>query len=101
MDNTKLIKRYMHSRCGCKVGMNAEDIFQLNSTVYKYAKQKHPRHKKVRPSQKHQLIHANKKCDIWWRPKPKQFASNNVRSITYKLQRVQSLTLDVQQFEHN
>ena len=29
------------------------------------------------------------------------FASNNVRSITYKFQKVQSLTVDVQQFERN
>ena len=35
------------------------------------------------------------------RPRPKLFASNNVISITYKFQKVQSLTLDVQQFEHN
>ena len=27
--------------------------------------------------------------------------SNNVRSITYKFQKIQSLTLDVPQFEHN
>ena len=49
------------------------------------------------------FIQATKKCDIWWRPRPKLFASNNVRSITYiyKFQKVQSLTLDVQQFEHN
>ena len=29
------------------------------------------------------------------------FVSNNVRSITYKFQKIQSLTLDVLQFEHN
>ena len=29
------------------------------------------------------------------------FGSNNVRSITYKFQKIQSLTLDVLQFEHN
>ena len=29
------------------------------------------------------------------------FASNNIQSITYKFQKVQSLTLDMQQFEHN
>ena len=28
------------------------------------------------------------------------FASNNVISITYKFEKVQSLTLDVQQFDH-
>ena len=33
--------------------------------------------------------------------RPKLFISNNVKSITYKFQKVQSLTLDVQQFEHN
>ena len=38
---------------------------------------------------------------IWLRPRPKLFASNNVKSITYKFQKVQSFTLDVQQFEHN
>ena len=30
----------------------------------------------------------------------KQQATDNVRSITYKIQKVQSFTLDVQQFEH-
>ena len=29
------------------------------------------------------------------------FASNNVQSIKYKFHKVESLTLDVQQFEHN
>ena len=29
------------------------------------------------------------------------FVSNNVRSIAYKFQKIQSLTLDVLQFEHN
>ena len=29
------------------------------------------------------------------------FVSNNVRSITYKFQKIQSLTLDVLKFEHN
>ena len=63
--------------------------------------------KKARPSRKHHAVssdlamHSTKKCDIWWRPSPKQFASNNVRSITYKFQKVQSLILDVQQFEQN
>ena len=68
-----------------------------------------PGAKKARPSRKHQLvliifIHATKKSDIWWRPRPKLFASNNVRSIShiyFKLQKVQSLILAVQQFEHN
>ena len=63
--------------------------------------------KKARPSQKHHAdssdlaMHSTKKFDIWWRPRPKQIASNNVRSITYKFQKVQSLIFDVQQFEHN
>ena len=47
------------------------------------------------------IVDATKKCDIWLRPRPKVFATNNVRSITYKFQKVRSFTLDVQQFEHN
>ena len=63
--------------------------------------------KKARPSRKHQLafIHTY----IWlkslisgWGQGPTElFVSNNVRSITYKFQKIQSLTLDVLQFEHN
>ena len=55
--------------------------------------------KKARPIRKHQLaiiiIHLTKMCDmtdIWWRQRPGQFESSNVRSILYFSEGSVSLT---------
>jgi len=59
-----------------------------------------PGAKKVRPSQKHQivLIHTFIKSLIsgGGQGPTELFASNNLQSITYKFHKVESLTLDVQ-----
>ena len=63
--------------------------------------------KKARPSRKHQLafIHTGMRLKSLisggGQGPTELFVSSNVRSITYKFQKIQSLTLDVLQFEHN
>ena len=63
--------------------------------------------KKARPSLKHQLAFIRACAGLkslisgGGQGPTELFVSKNVRSITYKFQKIQSLTLDVQQFEHN
>ena len=75
--------------------------------VYNYTKQKHLRCKESKAKSEapvcSYLCKQLKSVISGGGPGPgtELFASNSVRSITYKFQQVQSLTLDVLQFEHN
>ena len=77
--------------------------------VFSNAKQKHPRCKKSKakseaPVSLYSYMRLKSLISGGGQGPTKLFVSNNVRSITiitYKFQKIQSLTLDVLEFEHN
>ena len=80
--------------------------YQRGAYIIIIAKQKHPRCKKSEakseaPVSFYSYMRLKSLISGGGQGPTELFVSNNVRSITYKFQKIRSLTLDVLQFEHN
>ena len=91
-------RKSLNSPLGCIQLTYTKSIDMLNKTPQVKKKSEA---KSEAPVSSYSYMQLKSVISGWGQGPSCLLATDNVRSITYKSQKVQSFTLDVQQFEHN